>query len=328
MAASVRPIILAGAAALMFALAASSCGSGSSPRTSAAPAPAGVEHYAGGTRSDLRRALSLGFDVMDVAGSTSDPGGTKRIVDSLPPGVRALIWVGNLDNTDCTTPGYTEAQVRALVDAMARDRKVYGYYIADEPHPLVCPRAAAEIRARADYVHERSSFQKAFIVVQDGSGPCGGSLGCEFRALQPASTHVDLVGLDPYPCHYDERGAAVPCDDHLIDERVAAATANGIAPDRIVPLFQAFGQSGRVGGPVYYRMPTPREFGEILATWRRLVPDPPLDYLYTLGVQCSTTCPAPQSLANHPELQPLVRAHNRAGAIARARKPTGTSARQ
>src|SRR5204862_1465607 len=93
--------------------------------------------------------------------------------------------------------------------------------------------------------------------------------------------------------------------------------------DRIVPLFQAFGQSGRVGGPVYYRMPTPTEFGEILATWRRLVPDPPLDYLYTLGVQCSTTCPAPQALANHPELQPLVRAHNRQVDRSRSRADPG-----
>jgi hypothetical protein len=317
MAGWVRRILLAGAAASALALAAVSCGSGSGTHTASttrrgalAPPPAGVKHYAGGTRSDQRLALSLGFDVMDVAGSASNPRATKRIVDSLPSDVQALIWVGNLDNTDCTTPGFTEAQFRALVDALARDRKVYGYYIADEPHPLLCPRAAADIRARADYLHERSRFQKAFIVVEDGSDACGTSLGCEFRALQPANTHVDLIGLDPYPCHYDSRGGAIPCDYQLIDARVAAATANGIPPDRIVPVFQTFGQRGRLGGAVYYRMPTPSELREILAASRRLVPDPPLDYFYTFGVQCSTTCPAPQALANHPELQPLVRAHN------------------
>ena len=313
-------MVAAAAVAVAFALAAAACGSGARTNGSlngqgttappVAPAPSSVRHYAGGTRSHQKLALSLGFDVMDVAGSVSHPEHTKRTVDALPNGVEALIWVGNLDNTDCTTPGYTTAQFQALVDAMARDRKVYGYYLSDEPHPLTCTHAVDDIRARADYLHAHSAFQKAFIVVQDGSGPCGASLGCEFRALQPANTHVDLVGVDPYPCHYDARGDAVPCDMHLIDERVAAATSNGIPRDRIVPLYQTFGQERRRGGPVYYRMPAPPELREILATWRHLVPAPPLDYAYTLGVQCSETCPAPQALANHAELQPLVRTHN------------------
>jgi hypothetical protein len=270
-----------------------------------------TRHFAAETAYDQSVALSLGFDVMDIAGSHSNPSGTKAIVDALPPGTQALIWVGNLDNTNCTTPGYTTAQFQALVDAMATDTKVYGYYIADEPHPLTCTNALTDIRARADYLHTHSSFEKAFIVVQDGAGPCGSNLGCEFRALQPANTDVDLIGLDPYPCHYDSLGNPVPCDYSLINQRVAAATANGIPLRIIVPVFQTFGQEGRVGGSVYYRTPGTSELSTILSTWDSLVPNPAMDYAYTFGVQCSTTsCPAPQALANHPELQPLVQAHN------------------
>ena len=78
-----------------------------------------------------------------------------------------------------------------------------------------------------------------------------------------------------------------------------------------MPLLQTFGQAGRADGDVYYRMPTPSELNAILATWDRLVPHPVLDAAYSFGVQCSTTCRAPQALVNHPELQATIRAHNR-----------------
>src|SRR5581483_6743826 len=124
-------------------------------------------------------------------------------------GGKALVWVGNLDNASpgsaCPAPGFSFGQFRAQVDALRRNPRVYGYYVADEPHPTVCSGAAADIRARADYIHAEAPGQTAFIVVQDGSVVCGSALGCEYRALRPARTHVDLVGLDPYPCHYDSR---------------------------------------------------------------------------------------------------------------------------
>jgi hypothetical protein len=308
-----RRFILGTAAAFVLALGGTACSSGGSRTVPKGPqvAAATTRHYTIGTNTDQSLAISLGFDVMDITGSNSSPRSTKAIVDELPAGVQALIWVGNLDNTDCSTPGYTTAEFRALVDAMATDRKVYGYYLADEPHPRPCTNAVADIRARADYLHAHSRFQKAFIVIQDGFGPCGSNLGCEFEALQPTHTHVDLVGVDPYPCHYDDGGRPVPCDYGLIEKRVGAATASGIPPGKIVPVFQAFGQQGRVGGSVFYRTPTTSELNTILATWKSLVPRPVLDFAYTFGVQCSTTCPAPQALANHPELQRILRAYNR-----------------
>jgi hypothetical protein len=270
-----------------------------------------TKHYAAGTSHDQSLALSFGFDLMDIAGSHRNPRATKAIVDALPPGVQALIWTGNLDNTNCVTPGYTTARFQALVDAMATDPKVYGYSISDEPHPARCTNAVADVRARADYLHAHSSFQKAFIVIEDGYVNCGSHLGCEFRALQPAYTHVDLIGLDPYPCHYGSPGYPAPCDYDLIKQRVAAATANGIPLRMIVPVFQTFGQEGSIGVPVYYRTPTPSELNSILSTWESLVPDPAMDYAYSFGVECSRiTCPAPQALQYQRELQPLIRAHN------------------
>jgi hypothetical protein len=273
--------------------------------------PSTSKHYSVGTSHDQSLALSLGFDVMDISGSHKDPSSTKATVDALPTGVQALISVVNLDNTNCKQPSYTIAQFRALVDTLANDPKVYGYYISDEPHPLKCSSAAAHIRARADYLHAHSSTQKAFILIADGSGSCGSDVGCEFRALKPAITHVNLVGLDPYPCHYNDGGQAVACDYSLIKQRVRAAIANGIQASAIVPVFQTFGQKNRVGGPIYYRTPTPSELTTILNTWHSLVPNPVMDYAYTFGVQCSTTCPAPQALLNRPELRAVIRAHNR-----------------
>ena len=53
------------------------------------------------------------------------------------------------------------------------------------------------------------------------------------------------------------------------------------------------------------------ELTTILDIWKQLVPKPAFDFTYTFGVQCSSTCPAPQALSNHPELQPLMQTHNR-----------------
>jgi hypothetical protein len=99
-------------------------------------------------------AASLGFNLLDVAGSTSNPREVNATVDALPRAAMAFVWVGNLDNAPpgdpCPAPDFSYAQFTAQVDALKANPRVYGYYIADEPHPGLCPRAAADIRARAD----------------------------------------------------------------------------------------------------------------------------------------------------------------------------------
>jgi hypothetical protein len=83
----------------------------------------------------------------------------------------------------------------------------------------------------------------------------------------------------PLPCHYDSSGNPVPCNYSLITGRVNSALPNGIPLGMIVPVFQTFGQEGKTTG--------------------------------SAGTQCSSTsCPAPQALDNHPELQAIMQARN------------------
>ncbi len=279
-------------------------GGGSSSATS-------TLHYAVNIGSQQSLALSMGFNLFDVGGSTKNPSGVNTIINGLPSGAKALVWVGNLDNTDCT-PAFSYGQFTAQVDALKNNPRVFGYYLSDEPHPSVCPSAASDIKSRADYIHVNAPSQKSFIVILDGSNMCGSNLGCEYTALNPAHTNVDYFGIDPYPCHYAADGVtAVPCDNSQITARVNSAISSGIPASAIVPTFQVFGQAGRTDGKsIYYRMPTSTELSSMLSAWANLVPQPAFDYAYSFGVQCSSSCPAPQAIANHPEIQAIIEAHN------------------
>lgn len=255
-------------------------------------------HMTANLRQSYGGARSMGFNVFDVAGSTTNPAGVKAKLNALPAGSRAMIWVGALGKK-AGVQGFTRAQFRAQVNALATDRRVYGYYIADEPHPMSFPAVVAEIRARADYLRARAPAQKSFIVVLDGTNVCKGTLGCEYRALAPAKTHVSLIGVDVYPCH---RGAA--CDFAKITQRVNAAVRAGVPRQQIVPIYQTFGQEGTANP--YYRTPSTAELRRQLATWKASVPAAQLDYAYTWGTQSMS----PQALINHPALRTVVRAHN------------------
>jgi len=278
-------------------------------------ADAATLHYASNTKTHQLEAAADGFTLLDVAGSISDPAGVNVRVNALPAGTKALVWVGNLDNAPkgsaCPIPSFTAKQFQAQVDALAGNPRVYGYYLSDEPHPSVCPNAATDIRARADYIHSHTT-QKSFIVVLDGYNLCAGNMGCEYEALAPAKTHVDLIGIDPYPCHYDKNGVAVPCDVTQITAKANTAIAKGIGINVIVPVFQTFGQEGKTGGKgIYYRTPTSAEMQAMLSAWHTIAPNPVMDYSYTYGVQCSASaCPSPQTISNHPEIKAIIRSHN------------------
>lgn len=255
-------------------------------------------HMTANLRQSYAGARSMGFNVFDVAGSTTNPAGVKAKLNALPVGSKAMIWVGALGKK-AGVQGFTRAQFRAQVNALATDRRVYGYYIADEPHPMSFPAVVAEIRARADYLRARAPAQKSFIVVLDGTNVCKGRLGCEYAALAPSKTHVDIVGVDSYPCHL-----GAPCDFAKITQRVNAAIKAGIPRGRIAPVYQSFGQEGAANP--YYRTPTVAELQKMLATWKANLPAPALDYAYSWGTQSSS----PQAMINHPELQRVARTHN------------------
>ena len=264
-------------------------------KTAAATATA---HFTVNLGQSYTTAKSMGFNVFDVVGSTTNPASVKAKLAALPAGSRAMIWVGNLGK-QADVQGFTRAQFQAQVNALATDRRVFGYYIADEPHPILFPSVVAEIAARADYLRAKAPSQKSFIVVLDGTSICNGTLGCEYAALAPSKSHVDIVGVDSYPCHL-----GAPCDFNMIPQRVNAAIRAGIPRGRIAPVYQAFGQEGAANP--YYRTPTAAELQTMLAMWKANVPAPVLDYAYSWGTQTSS----PQALINHPALQSVVKTHN------------------
>lgn len=275
-------------------------------------------HAAFNTQGDIADLIALGFNLFDVSGSKTNPADTLARIDALPEKTQALVWLGNLGNAPpgkgCPSPGFSDAEFAAVVNILADNPKVFGYNLADEPHPSTCPDAINVIKARADYIHTYAPGQKVYITIQDGSNMCPNGEGCEYSALQSEITHVDLFGIDPYPCHFNSIGQPVLCDISKISQRVQSAIANGIPASAIVPVFQAFGQESRLDGKsVYYRTPTTKEFQDMLDLWESLVPNPAFDFVYTWGVQCTeNSCPAPQSLKNHPELQLLIKQHNSA----------------
>lgn len=291
----------------------SSSTQGESALTTASDAPL---HAAFNTQGDISELMALGFNLFDIAGSKSNPEDTLARVNALPEKTQALVWVGNLGNApsgkDCPSPGFSDVEFKAIVDVLAKNPKVFGYNLADEPHPSICPDAVDLLKQRSDYIHTYAPGQKVYITIQDGSNMCPAGEGCEYSALRPEATHVDLIGIDPYPCHFNDNGEPVTCDISRISRRVQSAVANGIPISSIVPVFQAFGQENRLDGKsMYYRTPTTKEFQAMLDLWKSLVPNPAFDFAYTWGIQCTeSSCPAPQGLKNHPELQLLIKQHN------------------
>ncbi len=257
------------------------------------PAPAahtgGTAHFTVNLHGDYAHPMAAGFNVLDT-------GPTVELINSLPAGASAMVWLGNLDNSGCAA-AYTFDQFKAKVDALKDNRRVYGFYISDEPHPGTCPTTVADIRSRADYVHQRAPGKKVFIVVENSSSSCPSSNpGCEFAALAPAVTHVDLLGVDSYPCH-----VGAPCDLSKINGKVGLALGAGIPKSLLVPTYQTFGQGGG-----YYRLPTPAELQSILDRWHSLLPSPQMDYSYTWGTQGGQ----PEALSNTPGLEQVMRAFN------------------
>jgi hypothetical protein len=82
-------------------------------------------------------------------------------------------------------------------------------------------------------------------------------------------------------------------------ERIEQAIRAGILAERIVPVFQVFGQSCTNRSPGYYRLPRPNELKTMLSVWDELSPAQtrPFDMAYSWGSQPETACPS-LSMAN------------------------------
>jgi len=277
------PRILVTALAAVLVLAAAPTG-GARPAVAADAVPEAT--------TSLHYTNNIGFDpaLRDVGFNLWDLGPYPEEVNALPAGHRALIWVGG-DYSQCTSE-YTDAEFNALVDSLADNPKVFGWYLWDEPDLARCPTLLSLISKRAAYIRTRTGgAQKSFVVSGGGDGEAAPA------ALAPARSGVDLIGLDPYPCRIGEA-----CEYGLIDQAVQQTLANGIPRSAIVPVYQVFGQTCASVPTTNrkWRLPTAAEMDQIFARWDALVPNPVFDIAYSWGVQPEWACP---SLAGSTTLQ-------------------------
>jgi hypothetical protein len=246
-------------------------------------------HYAPNHNFDARGTwlpAQAGFNLADV----SDPGQLR----DLPARVKGLIWVGLCSGAD--------RKFLAAVRPYMGQAAVFGFYLMDDPDPRIglAQCKPSSLRAEADWIHEHIPGTLTFIVLMNLSGAATPS----FRgSYNPVNSHVDLYGIDPYPCRSELNG----CSDVMIQQYVAAAEACGIPRARMVPVYQSFGGgSWSDGDRGQYRLPTAAQLQAALAQWRALIPAPVFDYAYSWGVQRGD-----QALENSSDLQSVFLNHNR-----------------
>ncbi|MER9963505.1 hypothetical protein NKJ72_21640, partial [Mesorhizobium sp. M0045] len=122
------------------------------------------------------------------------------------------------------------------------------------------------------------------------------------NTYNPANTHIDYFGIDPYPV----RTGTDTVDYDMIDRAVAAAVKSGIPANNIVPVYQAFGGGNwETSDGGRHVMPTPEQMQTMIDHWAALVPTPGFDYTYKWGTQNGDT-----ALESSSELQAVFREHN------------------
>lgn len=248
------------------------------------PGTAKTRHLTLNTEAkDHPKLRELGYDLVDIKPAD---------LAAIPQGAQAMLWVGNFtcDDFELSFPDFT-----AAVRRLGKDPRVFGWYLSDEPDPGRCPEVADEIRRRADFLRQHAPGQRSFISLTDWP----------MKPVAPKNTHVDLIGLDPYPCKGGTT-AKPQCDINAIDRMVLKADAAGIPRAVIVPVFQTFGQACSNGDKQYW-LPSPDQLQAMLTRWDRLAPRPPLDIAYSWGHQAKWACP---TLADSPALQTLLKTHN------------------
>ena len=249
-----------------------------SPATAGSlPAPTTSNHFVTNLHGATAEPRQTGFTIFDT-------GSSSQQVDALPRGARAMVWLGQ------KCPTAADDAFRRTVQRLAGNPRVFGYYLSDEPHVADCPGGPQALASRARYLRRATGgSQRSFIVL---------SQPADYVAFRPEVTRVDMVGLDPYPCSVPNPG----CAFDKIDEKVALATQS-MTLSRIVPVYQAFGQSAAASH--YYDLPTADQMRTMLAHWARLVPHPPMDYTYGWGHQDS----ANPTLADSAPLKSLFTAY-------------------
>jgi hypothetical protein len=255
-------------------------------------------HLAVNIRGDYAGMASAGFNLADV--------GTLSALRALPEGLKGIYWLGNgynLRRQGCSWR-LADKQIVDTVMAIKDNRKFSGiYYIADEPHPALCPDAPERVAERTALIHSLDPRGKAFIVVLNSS-----TAPTEFAQMKDSA---DYIGVDPYPCNVKNELAG--CNYTALRERIDQALKAGIHANRIVPIFQTFGQTCTSAGQNYYRLPTVAETEIMLDIWDEKVPGAhrPFDMAYSWGKQPTLACPTLQMADGHlyPDLRTVYKNH-------------------
>jgi hypothetical protein len=214
--------------------------------------------------------VAAGFTVIDTS---TDPG----TVNALPPGRRALVWLGNYDNTTCTWDR-SDDWIVAHVTPLAGNPKVEAYNLADEPRVWQCPSAVQDVAARSALVKSLDPGKPTFAVIMPHFPE---------NPYAPYVGAVDIIGADRYPCSW-----AAGCVYSKIDETVGLLEAAKVP--RYWAIVQAFADS-------YYRWPTVDEVHEEFRHWRASRMEGYIVFSWAyLG----------DSLVNHPDVLDAVTAEN------------------
>ena len=244
------------------------------------------------THLSYRYLTELGNGAVDHAYGYNlvDLGPYRSVIDALPAGERALVWIGNYSPARCAFD-MSDANVRQALGTLAGDPKVAGYYLADEADDALpiygghCPDVATQVTQRSRLVHQLAPGAFTYEVVTEPGN---------FAAFVHAT---DVMGADPYPCL---RGHA--CDWAKIPEYIAALNAAHVP--RYWGLLQAFGYGK-------WRAPTVAELARMIGQWA---------HSRWQGEQTFSWSYLSWSLKSHPDLLAVLKSLNAGNAAA-----TGTS---
>ncbi len=242
--------------------------SSSAPSPVSVPAPANVGpwpvtrlHYT--PNNNFGRAGEYlpgrdGFNLVDIDITA------KSQLDSLPSGLRGLVYIGKCNGAT--------ASFRSAVDAFAGDRKLFGFYVMDEPLPWKCP--PAHLLAENKWIHAHVPGARTFAILENLGPQIAPTYAGQYT---PRNSGLDLVGIDPYPVR---SGVSSP-DFGEISRYVGAVEAHGWRPASIVPVYQTFGG----GGYSNWVLPSAAQERRMLAAWAAVIPAPAFDYAYSWGPQ-------------------------------------------
>jgi len=279
----VKPSVQLALVGLAFILAVASCSATRTHTTDPVPWPVTSLHYASnGNFSQFGQYLpaAAGFNLADVDSSAKSSAKTE--LDSLPAGVRGLVWVG-----DC---GGATAAFKSAVDAFAGDPKLFGFYVMDEPIPSTCP--AQNLLAEDNWIHAHVPGAKTFAILEN-LGPAARPTFA--GTYTPRDSGLDLIGLDPYPV----RSELHQPDYAEIAKYVRLVEGIGWPQSSIVPVYQTFGGGGYPDDANgHWVLPTAAQERQMLTLWAAVVPHPQFDYAYSWGSQRGDT-----ALSQSPALQ-------------------------